>query len=726
MVRQRLLRNARKSIGMAGAATALAIVAFGGSGVLAAATPAGAALAATTIPVGSQPIAIAVDSSTNTAYVADSDQNASGVSVFSTSTCNSVSDVGCTTPAGTATAGNSPDGVAINQLTGTVYVSNGGGGTVSVINEGTCDAFITTSCAATPPTAAVGNAPAGLAVDSTTNTIYVANQADGTVSVINGNLCDAANTSGCSSAASTITVGTAPSAVAVDATTNTVYVTNLGDNTLSVINGATCDATVSTGCGQTAPAVPVGQSPIAVAVNAMNNTVYVVNTGDNTVSVLDGTQCDASVTTGCASTPPTAAVGSQPMGIAIDSTSQQAYVSNSGDDTDSIVNLASCHNAVTSGCGAVAPTIAVGSSPEGVAIGTGPTVYTTNLNDNTVSIDAEAPVPTLTTTPTAGSISTGESFTGQLVTTGGTGTVTYTQTSGSPTITVSSTGAISSPSTLTVGSYASTGTEVDTDGNTGKWSFNLTVNSATLVTTPTAASIAIGTPYSGQLVTTGGMGTITYTQTSGAPDVTVSPSGAIAAPGTLPIGSYSADGTDVDANGNTSDWTFTLTVTAETGYRLAAADGGVFDYGGAVFYGSEGGQVLNKPVVGVAATPDNSGYWLVASDGGIFSFGNARFYGSTGGITLNKPMVGMASTPDGAGYWEVASDGGVFSYGDAKFYGSTGDLTLNAPIVGIAPTPDGGGYWLVAADGGVFSYGAPFEGSAGALPLNSPVVGMAS
>ena len=31
----------------------------------------------------------------------------------------------------------------------------------------------------------------------------------------------------------------------------------------------------------------------------------------------------------------------------------------------------------------------------------------------------------------------------------------------------------------------------------------------------------------------------------------------------------------------------------------------------------------------------------------------------------NKPIVGMAVTPDGHGYWLVASDGGIFSYGDA-------------------------------------------------------------
>ena len=34
-------------------------------------------------------------------------------------------------------------------------------------------------------------------------------------------------------------------------------------------------------------------------------------------------------------------------------------------------------------------------------------------------------------------------------------------------------------------------------------------------------------------------------------------------------------------------------------------------------------------------------------------------------MKLNKPIVGMAATPTGKGYWLVASDGGVFSFGDA-------------------------------------------------------------
>ena len=114
-----------------------------------------------------------------------------------------------------------------------------------------------------------------------------------------------------------------------------------------------------------------------------------------------------------------------------------------------------------------------------------------------------------------------------------------------------------------------------------------------------------------------------------------------------------------------------LTVPA---YWTVASDGGVFSFGGAPFFGSEGGSHLNAPVVGMAATSDGGGYWLVATDGGIFTFGDAGFFGSEGGTPLNQPIVGMAATPDGGGYWLVAADGGIFTFGDANFYGSEGAL----------------------------------------------------
>ncbi len=206
--------------------------------------------------------------------------------------------------------------------------------------------------------------------------------------------------------------------------------------------------------------------------------------------------------------------------------------------------------------------------------------------------------------------------------------------------------------------------------------------------------------------------------------------------------SYTTEATTASDNGNqyqavftnaagppvtTNPATLTVLAPSTTGYRVVASNGAVSTFGNAGNYGSEAGQPLNAPIVGMAATPDNKGYWLVGADGGIFTFGDAGYYGSEGGQHLNQPIVGMAATPDGKGYWLVAADGGIFTFGDAAFYGSEGGQHLNAPVVGMAATPDGGGYWLVASDGGIFTFGdATFLGSEGGQSLNAPVVSMAA
>ncbi len=168
-------------------------------------------------------------------------------------------------------------------------------------------------------------------------------------------------------------------------------------------------------------------------------------------------------------------------------------------------------------------------------------------------------------------------------------------------------------------------------------------------------------------------------------------------------------------------------VIANSPYWMTTSDGYVSALGGAAHYGDLRSNGLNKPIVGMAPTPDKGGYWLVASDGGIFAFGNARFFGSTGSIVLNKPIVAIAPTPTNNGYWLIATDGGIFCFGDAAFYGSTGSLTLNKPIVGMTPTVTNKGYWLTASDGGIFAFGdARFYGSTGSLALNEPIVSMAA
>ncbi|HVE47434.1 MAG TPA: invasin domain 3-containing protein [Acidimicrobiales bacterium] len=171
----------------------------------------------------------------------------------------------------------------------------------------------------------------------------------------------------------------------------------------------------------------------------------------------------------------------------------------------------------------------------------------------------------------------------------------------------------------------------------------------------------------------------------------------------------------------------TADAASSSGYWAVASDGTVLAFGGAPAFTWGAPPKLNAPIVGMASTPSGKGYWLVAEDGGVFTFGDARFFGSTGGIRLARPVVSMASTPSGRGYWLVASDGGVFAFGDARFAGSTGGRRLTKPVVAMAGTPSGNGYWLAASDGGVFAFGdAPFRGSTGAIRLNRPIVSMAS
>jgi hypothetical protein len=82
-----------------------------------------------------------------------------------------------------------------------------------------------------------------------------------------------------------------------------------------------------------------------------------------------------------------------------------------------------------------------------------------------------------------------------------------------------------------------------------------------------------------------------------------------------------------------------------------------------------------------------------AADGGVFTYGDARFYGSAGATRLPAPVVGIVPTADGGGYWLVSADGGVFTYGDARFFGSASADSPSSPVVGLAATPDGLGYW---------------------------------
>ncbi|HEY5109838.1 MAG TPA: G1 family glutamic endopeptidase [Acidimicrobiales bacterium] len=162
------------------------------------------------------------------------------------------------------------------------------------------------------------------------------------------------------------------------------------------------------------------------------------------------------------------------------------------------------------------------------------------------------------------------------------------------------------------------------------------------------------------------------------------------------------------------------------GYWLVGADGGIFTFGSAQFYGSAGNLSLQRPVTGIDPTSDQNGYWLVATDGGIFAFGDAGFHGSIPGLgiapagtigaprVLNAPIVGMVPSVHRRGYFLVAADGGVFAFGDATFSGSCPGIGGCAgSAVAVMPDSSGQGYWLVTDSGNVYAFGdAPYYGGA--------------
>ena len=96
---------------------------------------------------------------------------------------------------------------------------------------------------------------------------------------------------------------------------------------------------MTSGCGQTPPTVAVGGFPSLLAVDRVTHTIYVANTDDSTVSVIDGNTCNGTDASGCGQTPPTVAVGSGPEGVAVNQATETIYVGN-GRDVLTIEGLA--------------------------------------------------------------------------------------------------------------------------------------------------------------------------------------------------------------------------------------------------------------------------------------------------------------------------------------------------------------------------------------------------
>jgi YVTN family beta-propeller protein len=270
----------------------------------------GGSQAASTYPVGADPTAVAVSGRANAIYVAN--QGADSVSILDArSGIHAYGSVAASIP---VEAG--PSALAVDPSAGLVYVANRGSDSVTFLDALT-GAYAFGSLAAS--TFAVGDEPGALAFSPFSGVLAVANFGDDTVTLL-----DAATGAYAQGNLIGSTFAAGPGIAGIAATPTYLLVTNgLGD-TMSRFDPATglpwfgslADSTMpirsqpgaATGVGFSAPqfiaslgddvvtvlstfgpwySIPVGSDPVALAFGLVDGRLYVVEAGDETVSVYD-------------------------------------------------------------------------------------------------------------------------------------------------------------------------------------------------------------------------------------------------------------------------------------------------------------------------------------------------------------------------------------------------------------------------------------------------------
>jgi len=338
-----------------------------------------------------------------------------------------------------------------------------------------------------------------------------------------------------------------------------------------------------------------------------------------------------------------------------------------------------------------------------------------------VAIVQAAPVAGLVSTTSSGT------FTAQLESTGGTGSVTYVTTSTNPALTVSPLGAIVTAGSLPAQNYTVSGTDSDSLGDTGTWTYTLTVinpsgggggsssGGSLRQTSPTSGATTPAASSSftiGSLAVSNATGLVTFITTASSTGLSVTNAGAITTTGTLTVGSYTVAGTDTDTSGDTGNWTYTLTVNNPSTTVTFASNLGK---------GSMAAETKNAPT---ALTPNlftRTGYvfanWNTAADGSGTSYANGGTFPFAASTTLYAQWTaskivavshtvvfnangGIGSMPSETknvlavltynrfvrtGYtfsrWSTSADGSGSSYADGGAYPFNTSVTLYAQWV---------------------------------------------
>ncbi len=206
----------------------------------------------------------------------------------------------------------------------------------------------------------VGSYPRKIAFDGTN--IWVTNYGDNTVTVLNA-------ATGAPTSFSPVHVGTSPEGIAFDGTN--MWVLNIGDSTVSVINAATGKTASNINSGNP---ISAGSSPRSIAFDGVNNNIWVGYNGGVTV-------LNASTGTPTGFSP--ISLLDDNMGIAFDGTNMWVAGYNGGTVTE-----------IDASTGVVGTSYSVGTDPAGVAFD-GTNIWVTSEASTSVTvINAATGTPT--------------------------------------------------------------------------------------------------------------------------------------------------------------------------------------------------------------------------------------------------------------------------------------------------------------------------------------------
>lgn len=305
--------------------------------------------------------------------------------LLDTAACNASRLSGCGQPLVTVDVGKEYGVLLAVPNHHTLYANDQGAGVVDVIDTRTCHASRPTGCA---PLASVPVPDlSDIWVNGTTGTIYLT-QSTGTITILPGATCNATDRSGCGAPLFVTPVGDGLGAAWIDERTNTFYVHADHDQVL-LLPGAACDA------GRRACRVvgttPSGPGAVGIWGDTSTKTLYTANFADGdlpgTVSVIDLRRCQAADTSGCDQTWPTIATARSPFGIQVLPKTRRLLVTHFLAGAVSVVDVRRCTGSDHRGCGATPKRIATGEITANIRLDTRRhTAYVLNGFDATVNV----------------------------------------------------------------------------------------------------------------------------------------------------------------------------------------------------------------------------------------------------------------------------------------------------------------------------------------------------